>query len=159
MAYLAGDTLPAADLNVPTFVGYATSAQSMDNGAFESVDLGLEAIDTHSGHSTVSATSRYVAQVAGYYLCGGLVTFAANATGQRGARLAKNGTGIDGTAVLMPNNGGTFIMAVPTPIFVVELAVNDYIEVQGFQNSGSGLNTATAAGWYPSLSVCWQRPV
>lgn len=148
-------------LNRPVAELYSTVAQSLGSGVFTSILFELEAVDTDpsgtGGHSTSSNTSRFTAVYAGWYSCSGKVSFAANATSYRGATLAVNGSAVGRTGVLMDNNGGATAMVVPLPDMMVFLNVGDYVEIQGTQASGAGLNTATAVGWYCSLKVEWSR--
>lgn len=126
-------------LNPPLFMGRQTVAQTLTTGVWASITLDVEDVDTANGHSTSSNTSRYVAQYAGYHHVDAFVAFASNATGARGARLAVNGSVVNGRA--------SFVAAVVTdraavPVSgTVYLNVGDYVEVQGFQTSGGNLNT------------------
>ena len=75
-----------------------TSNQSIVFGAWTAVTFDTEDVDTHSGHSTSVNTSRYTAAVAGWYHVVGRGSFAANSTGHRGVRIAKNGSVVNGSA-------------------------------------------------------------
>lgn len=133
-------------LNPPVFMAYqTTTATSMANAftwtsvAFSDTAGVVE--DNYTGHSTVTNPSRYVVKVPGTYVVSGVVAFTANATGFRGSRLAKNGTALLGSASVGINAGGGIATVFATPTIEVVCAVNDYIEVQGIQQSGGALNT------------------
>jgi len=110
-----------------------------------------EDIDTAGGHSNVSNTGRYTSTVWGYYLLGGAVSFASNATGRRGCWWRKNGTVLDGSEIVMA--AGSNIVTVPARSKIVELDVGDYVEMIAFQDSGSTLATAVTATQQPTMSV------
>ncbi|MFJ8606382.1 hypothetical protein ACIRH0_04210 [Streptomyces sp. NPDC093675] len=143
-------------LNPPLFVGTQTSAQSIPNSGsvWTAINLNTEQVDSYGGHDTVTNNSRYTAQVAGLYQVCGVVGFANNATGVRGARLHVNGSVVQGTAqmTLTANGSGT---GLPTPIRTVRLAAGDFVEVAGWQSSGAALSTITAADVASALFVCW----
>lgn len=137
----------------PRFKGYATVAQSIPNNAFTSLSLDAELWDSDGGHSTVSATSRYVCQVAGTYAVVGAASIVGNATGGRGVQITVNGNAITGTE-LLTNNNGTGSWSGQT-VCEVPLNVGDYVEVQAYQNSGGALNTNNFAPLAPAMTVRW----
>lgn len=142
--------------NPPLFIGTQTSTQSLADSTWTSLTFTTEDADTYSGHSTSSNTSRYTAQRAGWYTVCGVYAAAANSTGFRAVRLAVNGTRVAGTGVYLPNNGSSD-GSYSTPTRDVFLAVNDYVEVQGWQNSGGSLNTAVGGGGGELASALWAR--
>lgn len=134
-------------LNPPNAQLRQTTLQSLANNTFNnSITFTTEDWDTHSGHSTVSNTSRYTVPVGGqgkYELTGG-VGFAANATGVRGTIWRKNGNDINGSQVLLPNCGASLNTLVPAKTIQVDLIAADYVELGAYQNSGAGLNTTVS---------------
>jgi len=86
----------------------------------------------------VGAVTRITFAVAGRYLVVMSLGFTANATGYRQALVLLNGT----TSILrvqqMAANGATHVMG---GSIEYGFAVNDYIELQGGQNSGAALTT------------------
>lgn len=131
-----------------------TSAQSLSNGVWTGVNFDTEDLDNDGGHSTSSNTSRYVAVTAGWYLVGGIGAITFNGSGQRGTRLAVNGTVQPGTQT--QNNtgsaGGTD-MAVGTQLIFLNAA--DYVELQVMQNSGGSINTQVTSPEQSTLNVVW----
>jgi hypothetical protein len=142
--------------NTPLFVGLQNAEQTLANATSTPIALAQELIDTHGGHSTVTNNSRYTAQVAGWYLVSGAVNFKANASNRRAALLFKNGLELPGGgSIVPPPNVHT---RVPTPTLPVFLAVGDYVDLRGFQDSGGNLNTEMVSGAAQSmLSVSWLR--
>lgn len=127
-------------LSPPAFSGYQSSAQTFTNNAQTALLLDSEALDSYNGHSTTSNTSRYVAQVTGYYFVFGTITWVTNTTGVRVCFLAKNGTAVNGAYGGLAN---TTFNATAMTAGVVQLNSGDYVETWGIQNSGGGLATQT----------------
>ncbi|MBY8341808.1 hypothetical protein JYK17_17400 [Streptomyces sp. KC 17012] len=150
-----GDFLLGASGNgVPRFRGYQTSVQSLSDNTWTSLTLDTEAFDSDNGHSTSTNTSRYTVQVAGTYSVLGIAAFAGNATGNRAARITVNGTAVPGGFVKTLAATVTHSSAVATGAQVV-CAVGDYIETQGLQTSGAGLNTSAATDVACAMGVWW----
>lgn len=128
----------------PRARAYNNATQSLNDSTWTSLTLNTEDYDVTTLHDTGSNTSRMTvpASGGGVYLIIGGTTFAASATGVRGVRIAKNGSVVGREMVVGNNGAGT---ATKAQIIAVEvLAAADYIEVQGFQNSGGALNAGSA---------------
>jgi hypothetical protein len=133
-------------LNQPIFVAVQTITQSLASGAWTAINLDQEVTDTYGGHSTTANTSRFTAQVAGWYTVSGVTTWPNNATGTRGARIHVNGSPVQGAAqTVAAVTSGSFTGCM-TPVRAVFLNVGDYVEVGGFQSSGGALSTGVASG-------------
>ena len=131
----------------PIFSAYQAPNQSIPNNAFTSATLDTERVDSDAGHSTVTNTSRYTFQVAGWYLAYGVAAFTVAGAGARGVKFLTNGT----TAVpaseqiILPGSIATSTVGTFVP---VQANVGDYLELQVFQNSGGVLSTnANLTGW------------
>lgn len=146
-------------LNLPMFVGTQTVAQSTAGSTWTALTLDSEQSDTYGGHSTTANTSRYTAQVAGWYTVGGVVSWPANGTGNRGARIHVNGAAVQGSGQLILPASATTFTGVATPVRAVQLAVGDYVEVAGYQSSGGTLSTGVASGGdlASALFVIWSH--
>jgi hypothetical protein len=152
---LAGSRLLAEDLlewsdainflhNPPGAQLFQSAAQSLANGSFVPITFTVEGYDNRNAHSTSSNTSRYVCAVAGRYQVSGKITFTANSTGRRGSRWHVNGAVVDGTEAFLPSLTAPNEPAVVAVTTTALLAVNDYVELCGFQESGGALNTSVA---------------
>ena len=117
-----------------------------------------EDYDTDALHSTVTNTSRLVAVAAGTYQLTGAVTFSANATGIRAVVFRKNAAGSNsGGSLIAESNTGLASSTQPTTALVVkevQLALNDYVEMFVYQNSGAGLATV-ANNYLTWASMRW----
>lgn len=138
----------------PQCNAYHSTLSSIPNNAYTVIPLQSELFDVvQSGdspsHDNVTNNSRIVARTAGKYEVSGYVSFASNATGRRAGQVRVNaagavgsGTGIIFVAVAAVTGTVTTVAMPPT---VVTLAVGDYIEMFGFQDSGGALNTDASA--------------
>jgi hypothetical protein len=142
---------------VPTFEGRQTVAQSIPNSSGTAVLLDTEDIDSDGGHSTVTNTSRYTAQTAGWYRYGGACSLAANATGTRIVWVNKNAATVAGTAATGVASA-SIAPAIAMRSRLVQLALTDFLEMIMFQNSGVAQNTViSGVESQPSLGLQWVR--
>lgn len=123
----------------------ATANQSIPNATFTAITWDSEYFDTDAFHSTSSNTSRFTipSGKAGYYEIIGRLDYAANATGSRRIAIYKNGTLIQGSVFVVPAGGFEITAQINS---VLNLAVADYIEIYGFQNSGGALDVYKTGG-------------
>lgn len=136
----------------PLFIGQQQTGQSIANGTWAVVTFDTEIVDTYGGHSTVSNTSRYTCQMAGWYRVTGRTAFNGNPTGSRGARVHINGNYIIGAATLL---GSGTLNGVPEVNHILQLAVGDYIEIGAGHNCGSALSTIYANECASMMYVEW----
>ena len=142
-------------LNRPIANLRQTVVQSIANAAGVAITFDAEDFDTANGHDNVTNNSRYTAVYAGRYLLGGGVSYAANATGVRGAYWYVNGSTVAGTEVIIPASGGGIVTSVPARSVLTFLNVGDYVELIAYQTSGGALNTGVTGGGQSSASVEW----
>lgn len=129
-------------MNPPRAVAFASAAQSnTTNAVFQTIALDGETLDTDGLHDLVTSNSRMTIQTPGKYIMNGQITFANNVTGRRAARFIVNNTGAGNLgqteAATVAASGGTTTVVIP-PIEVA-LVAGDFVEMQGFQNSGGTL--------------------
>lgn len=132
----------------------AAASQSLNDSTWTGVNFNSEDFDVSTMHDNASNKSRFTIPTGGdgLYLVGGAVTFDANATGQRGVRVAKNGTAIAGTGEVR-NTAGAGVTVTSTT-HLVSLVAGDYVELQAYQSSGGALNisnTDVSRGWVVKL--------
>lgn len=139
-------------LNPPILVVKQANAQTLTTGVWTAINQDATTVDSYGMHSNVTNNTRGTAIVSGWYRADGVVAFAASATGTRGARLAVNGTVVQGTAQFGPPTaaGSLAVAAEGTLLF---LNAGDYVELQGVQNSGGNLNTLVASDLDSSLTL------
>jgi hypothetical protein len=146
----------------PTWALSRVTSYACANLAWTTVNWDFEDVDTADIHSTSINLDAAKVNQPGLYAITAKGSFAPNATNLRGCRLTLNGTAdanaIKGSSVITNNVGGTFTTAVPLPTVYVQLALNDVIRVQLWQNSGGSLNTSTSsAADYPLFTGTWLR--
>jgi hypothetical protein len=124
------------------FVGvkvYASAAQTLSNATETIMVFNSESFDTDGFHSTVTNTGRLTVPEgkAGKYLVYGQIAYNGNATGQRQTNFLKNGSGGNFKAIEL-NNGSSYLTN-PSGSTVLDLAVGDYVEMAGYQDSSGNL--------------------
>jgi hypothetical protein len=141
-------------LGKPIFQAYQSTVQSIANGTFTPITFTSETIDRDNGHSTVTNTSRFTAQTAGWYFISGKVAYAANVSGQRLANW-----NVNGAQVSMTRYAPITIASIPSFALadnrLVYLNVNDYLELIGYQDSGVALNTFISG----SIENCYMTAI
>lgn len=144
----AGGNTPAAVWLTDASVQAITTSTS---GGFQTVALDTETEDTDGLHSGSTGIVIPAGLNGRRMVFGANVGIAANATGNRQAKIVKN---LAGTPVILAYTGhpGTsaisFRVILSTPAIIV--ATGDTIDVQVWQSSGGDLNTVNADG-LPSL--------
>jgi hypothetical protein len=143
-------------VTTPSFSAVQTATQSIPTGVWTAVTFDTEDRDTHSGHSTVTNTSRYTIPVSGWYQVSGRVAFNNSSTsGSRGARIHKNGNIVTGAATIV---GASTLPTVPQVDRKMALVAGDYIEIVAGQNSGSSISTINAFESASTFEVTYLSP-
>lgn len=131
---------------------YHSANQSINNNTFTALALDSERYDTNTIHDTVTNNSRLTCKTAGKYFITGHISFAANVTGRRvGAIIINNTTYIalqQFQAITVAGSGT--ILSLST---VYSLAVNDYLELQAYQDSGGALNVVAVGNYSPEFAM------
>lgn len=146
-AYLA---LTQLDIPISQIQGFAqttqaasvtrSSNQTITTGTWTTLSFDTEDYDKpdNSMHSTTTNPSRITAKVAGRYLASAFVPWNTNATGSRQVRIAQNGGAASFIASTAAVSGQATDMCITFPVF--DLVINDYLEIQAFQDSGGNLD-------------------
>lgn len=123
---------------------YQTTPQTLTTAVSAAVTFDAEAYDPKGFHSTSVNTARVTPIVAGTYKVFGQCAYATNTTGDRGAHVKKNGTGIDSLAYggAPAMNGTALLAGIAHCSGTVSMnGTTDYLELYATQNSGGNLNT------------------
>lgn len=137
-----------------SFVGvslYSSVNVSAANNTQTVFTFDSELFDTDNFHSTSSNTGRITIPTgkAGYYLISGTLVWVASSTGYRSLTLTKNGT----SSLLALDNGspnGTYQTFLNGTV-IANLAVGDYVTMDGTQSSGGALNMRGQGQYYTNL--------
>jgi hypothetical protein len=127
---------------------YNNADISIPSGAWTTLDLNSEEWDSNGLHDPGSNPSRITIKQAGYYAIVATHRFTGQVSGSRGVRVSVNGTPVASQDYDSDTN---------TPSCSVEtvyyLNVDDYVEMEVFQNVGVPQNIVYTAGWSPYLAV------
>ncbi len=142
ITYLRGDN----QWYTPSGGGYTQGAsvyhnanQSTNNVTTTTLAMNSERWDTDNCHDNTTNNSRLTCKTAGKYLIVGGIRWAANATGYRVSIIKLNGiTEIGENRFMAVTTGGSCTSCRTAAIR--DLAINDYVELIAFQNSGGALN-------------------
>jgi hypothetical protein len=146
-----GDSCPAfspkpTDFYTPGALVYHSTSQSIPDCTYTILSFDSEKYDTDSIHDTVTNNSRLTCKTAGKYYIWGTVCFAGNSTGYRSMYIGLNGYDVSNfIAVVENNNIGTNNLDLHVSV-VWPLAVNDYVVLIVWQNSGSPLTVYADTG-------------
>lgn len=147
--------LSAASANPPRYQGrQITTQQTISNLTSTPLTFNAEDVDSANGHSTTVTPSRYVAQLAGWYLLSGKAAWVGNVTGSRRNSWLKNGAVIPGSQISMDVDS-TAVAEHNAVTMQVQLAVGDYVELQVFQDSGADLLTDVSNAGQSFMSALW----
>lgn len=144
-------------LSPPLAIVRATVTQSVSNNTFTAVNFDAEDVDRDGGHSTISNTSRFTCVTEGYYLCTGVIAWAANATGRRICYWAVSGSPVNGSRLdFYPVQTGNPTI-IPMASRLIHLDVGDYLQMMGYHdiNGGGALSTAASGSAMSFMTVRW----
>ena len=141
-----------------TFVGaFVTKSanQSISNATGTFISFDTESFDTNGFHSNTVNNTRFTIPTgyAGKYLVTGILVWAANSSGQRVNYIFKNGSLLHLTTSQPLSASGATTAAIVSQ--VVNLAVGDYVELQGYQDSGGALNMTGVNSWDTNFSITY----
>ncbi len=142
----SGTTLLVSDLPVtPKVKAIANATQSIPNATYTDLNLATEEYDTDTIHDNVTNNPRLTCKTPGVYTIIGNVHFDASSVGMRIAAIFLNNTTYLARIVLPPvagaGNGTQLTLSVDQT-----LALNDYITLRVYQDSGGALNSLAIFG-------------
>ena len=130
----------------PAFSAYNSSATSLPNATFTKIQFQTEEFDTANAFDSTT-NYRFTPLVAGYYQISGSIGLSAGNTAtlyQYVASVYKNGSNFKQSPSNAPaNNGGATVSAL-----IYLNGSTDYIELFGYQSTGSSVNTNTGVTTY-----------
>lgn len=122
---------------MPAAFAYHSTTQSVTSATFTAVALDSELYDTDTIHDTAVNNSRLTCKTAGKYLIIGHLAWSAlgaAALYQHSARLWLNGATDIAQVSSTDNHNGEEISEQVSVVY--DLAVNDFVELQAYQNTG-----------------------
>ena len=130
-----------------------TTNQAAANNAIVTLSFDTEVTDPTGMHDP-NASTRITFNRAGVYSVVGTWAWTANATGEREVWIQRNGSGLERIGWVIA--GGANRQQQVATLF--RFAAGDYIELQGAQNSGSGLNAIGDVEDHLTLAAAWVGP-
>lgn len=129
---------------------YNSADQNVNNVTTTTLGFNSQRWDTDGIHDAATNNSRLTCKTAGKYIIAATVAFNYNATGDRRLVLLLNGTTVIArTQVVTASGYGAALVAVT----IYDLDVDDYIEVQVHQNSGTTLKVAASNNFTPEFMM------
>ena len=116
-----------------------SAVQSIANNVYATLLWSTNTIDNQGLHSTTSNTDRIYIKEPGTYRISAQFSFAGNATGNRQARIQKNGAALNRTTVTQPSNAAGVASTMHSSILNAAVP-GDYFSVEVYQNSGGALD-------------------
>lgn len=142
---LTGDPKPTGQL-------FGTGNATIPNSAYTTVPLTLP---QWTVGMTTAADGRLTALVPGLYECSGVLLFSGASGGRRYAGIYKNGALYSQSQNRSdPNTVNTHVVSTAT--ITIPLAVGDYVQLAGFQDTGGGLTSDMSQAF---LQATWTGPL
>jgi hypothetical protein len=129
---------------------YHDAAQAITDSTQTALSLNSERWDTDTIHDTVTNNSRLTAKTAGYYQIEGNIRWAANNSGRREIYITLNGSTELASVDEWTASAQTMDMNVST---TYSLSVNDYVELEVWQNTGGDLNVNSSTAESPEFTM------
>lgn len=146
-------------LMLPIATVYQTVAQSFGlSGSLNPITFDSTAVDSYGGHSNTVNPSRYVAQVAGFYLVAGAIVFGASTSGTyRKAQIYINGTAVAyAVAQLGQVSSTSAATTVPISPAIVYMNVGDFVSLYGTADVAS-LPTVANGSNQSYMTIIWMH--
>ncbi len=136
-----------------------TTAQSIPVSTQTPIQFDAEDSDNDAMHNTGSNTSRLTCNTPGRYLVAGAIPYDGGTTGNREARIVKNGSGsgVAGGRVLIAAPGGGALVMV-TPTIEVAMIAGDFLELAAFHSNAASLTTTAINSLFPIFRARWIGP-
>jgi len=134
-----GVTTPFTNIGPSLCYVTGSAVQSIPNNAYTTLNWNTNQIDNQGLHSISANTDKIYIKEAGTYRISAQFCFAGNATGNRQARIQKNGAGLDRTTVTQPSNAAGVSSTMHSSVLNAAVP-GDYFSVEVYQNSGGALD-------------------
>lgn len=144
------DGVDTAHVTVPACRVFHSVAQSIPNSTDTVLAFDGERYDTDAIHDTVTNNSRLTCKTAGKYRIFGNIAYAANTTGTRVLDIVLNNTTIIASIAIPAATIGETRLCLST---TWQLAVNDFVVLRTWQNSGGALNVVAAPNYSPEFGM------
>jgi len=151
--FLRGDgswSAPSGGTSIAARVSHNANQAIASGGSGSAVAFNTERFDTDTIHDTVTNNSRLTCKTAGKYLIVGNVDWEGASTGTRALSIRAGGSTIEASVWSPPNGTNALRQSVSC---LLDMAVNDYVELVAFQDTGSNKNVTSSANFSPAFSM------
>lgn len=152
MLDVRGNAVLTGSIKQSTALGarvYHNAAQATTSTVWTVLAMNNERFDTDACHDNATNNSRLTCKTAGKYVIGGTFVMDASAGGARRAIEVR----LNGASILAMNFApvaGAYAIAANVET-VYDLAVNDYVELLAYQDSGGDLNVLSSSPYSPEF--------
>jgi hypothetical protein len=127
------------------------AAQSIPAATPTAITFNTEKWDTDGMHDLVSNTDRITCKTAGKYMVVGAIEFDTSGTGNRQLYIYLNGSALQIYAIeWTPQASNSQLLTI---FCAVDLAVNDYLQLKAYQNSGGPLDSRVNDPYTPQFAA------
>lgn len=123
---------------------------AIGTGAWQELPFDSERFDTDAIHDLVINNDRLTCKTAGKYLIVGCIWFAHHAGGQRGIGIYLNGATSIAEHFSDASSAVKYVVHIST---IWDMAVDDWVTLRAYQNSGGNLNVALGNAYSPEFMM------
>ena len=139
--------------NYPAFRATLSAATSMGNGSTVKLDFGTEDFDTNNAYDTTNKRFTVPAGYAGKYFFKAQYALTLADRAYAVVRFFKNGSNVEFTENLQSISSSGSLTAYMANSTIMDLAVGDYVEIYGRQDSGGTLTANTARSEFCGMRI------
>lgn len=130
---------------------WRSTNQTLSDSALTAISFDT-VIRDDPGCWAVGSATRLTVKAAGAYILTGCCSFNTSATGRRVVAIQLNGSSY---LVYQTTNGNSAAATHVSISTIKYLAVGDYLELIGYQNTGGSLSVLSTTPYTPLLSMAW----
>ena len=139
--------------NYPAFRATLSSATSMSNGSTVKLDFGTEDFDTNNAYDTTNKRFTVPTGYAGKYFFKAQYALTLGDREYATIRFFKNGSNVEFTENLQSISSSGNLTTYMANSTIMDLAVGDYVEIYGRQDSGGTLTANTARSEFCGMRI------
>lgn len=147
----AGAVTTAKLAVVETCHVHREAVQTIATATWTALQFDNERFDTNAIHDNVTNNTRLTAKVAGVYSIWGGVAWAPGASSSRYVQIMKNGA----TTIAIVRAFAVHVAFFETISAIAYLAINDYVELCVYQDTGGNLDVSHANEYSPEFAMAY----
>lgn len=144
------------DLKRPAcYLVQSTPSPAFSAGNFSGVGFDTEVVDRDEQHDANEVTRIRIGKTLGWYEVSGSIAWFTNGTGQRrGARVALNGVGVNGSEAFHTVTAAPLMTVIPR-VLVRASSPTDYVQLQAWHDATSSISTAVSGAFRSSFTAVY----